>query len=309
MTDPALHTVVETDWPGPDPDTTARAACEGLEAGRILLFRGATPFALPDDDRRFLLSVRQSQSAYHKNISYRPTSDQLRGHDGDGVDGTRLAQVMRDYSRAVTDFAGALLAPYRGQWRQDFASFRPVEEDGRKLRTLARNDLLHVDSFPTRPVHGDRILRIFTNINPTETRRWTTTDGFERLAADRARLAGLDRMARRRLGYGAAARAGRRVLRGLGLRLPERSRYDAFMLAFHDFLKRDADFQASCRKEHLAFAPGATWAVFTDMVPHAVATGRYALEHTFIVSHRAMLRPAQSPLGVLEALCGRRLVA
>ena len=29
------------------------------------------------------------------------------------------------------------------------------------MRLRARNDLLHVDSFPTRPVRGDRILRVF----------------------------------------------------------------------------------------------------------------------------------------------------
>src|SRR5207249_11764575 len=61
-------------------------------------------------------------------------------------------------------------------------SLRPHEAQGRQPRTRARNDLLHVDSFTTRPTHGDRILRVFTNINPTQPRVWLTTQTFEGLA-------------------------------------------------------------------------------------------------------------------------------
>ena len=44
-------------------------------------------------------------------------------------------------------------------------SYRPVEEATRKLRLKARNDLLHVDAFPTRPTNGWRILRCFVLID------------------------------------------------------------------------------------------------------------------------------------------------
>ena len=43
---------------------------------------------------------------------------------------------------------------YARSWRVDYASFRPVEEQGRELPLRHRNDLLHLDAFPTRPTHG-----------------------------------------------------------------------------------------------------------------------------------------------------------
>ena len=60
----------------------------------------------------------------------------------------------------------SFLPRYAHDWKIDFASFRPIEEHGRKLGVRSRNDLIHIDYFPSRPSHGDRLLRIFTNINP-----------------------------------------------------------------------------------------------------------------------------------------------
>src|SRR5438132_315210 len=58
-----------------------------------------------------------------------------------------------------------------------------------------RNDLMHVDAFPSRPTHGGRILRVFTNINPREGRVWETTQGFDTIAKSFADEAGLRRIA------------------------------------------------------------------------------------------------------------------
>ena len=60
-------------------------------------------------------------------------------------------------------------------------SFRPVEEATRRLRLTARNDLLHVDAFPSRPTQGWRILRVFANVNSSEPRVWVTSDPFPKL--------------------------------------------------------------------------------------------------------------------------------
>jgi len=48
--------------------------------------------------------------------------------------------------------------------------------------------------------------------------------------------------------------------------------------------------------------------VYTDMVPHAVLCGQYALEQTFLVSPEAMVAPQHAPLTVLEELAGARLL-
>ena len=42
--------------------------------------------------------------------------------------------------------------------------------------------------------------------------------------------------------------------------------------------------------------------VYTDMVPHAVLAGQYALEQTYLIAPEAMIAPEHSPLRVLQAM-------
>ena len=46
-----------------------------------------------------------------------------------------------------------------------------------------------------------------------------------------------------------------RLLRGVGMPIPERSAYDRFMLGFHDYLKFNADYQRTCAKYRFEFPP------------------------------------------------------
>ena len=173
-----------------------RGLCAKLEAGSILYFDGC-PFAFPEADRQALLEHRQSGLRYHKNISYQPTTGAIRGlsaADADEV--AELERIMQDFSANVVQFVEAFLKPYAGNYTVDFASYRPVEEAGRPMSLHKRNDLLHVDAFPNRPTAGGRILRVFTNLNPSKTRDWIVTDGFDRLATQYANRAGLDKYAR-----------------------------------------------------------------------------------------------------------------
>ena len=105
----------------------------------------------------------------------------------------RVHEIMRGYSQRAIAFMSTFLNRYAGTWKIDFASFRPIEESGRQVALHSRNDLLHFDSFPTRPSHGDRLLRIFTNIHPERARVWHTTDHFEALAGQFAERVGLHR--------------------------------------------------------------------------------------------------------------------
>lgn len=59
----------------------------------------------------------------------------------------------------------------------------PSEIKQRKT-SLRKNDrLLHIDAFPSRPSHGQRILRLFCNINPNgEERVWHIGECFVHLA-------------------------------------------------------------------------------------------------------------------------------
>ncbi len=281
--------------------------CEELENGNILFFK-TPPFAFPQEEIDFLLKQRQGGSTSRKNIAYKPQLDKITNHDtNDKEAAEKLKKSLRNYSQRVTTFLSTLLSPYAAKWKHDYASFRPFQEKGRKLRLRARNDLLHVDAFPTRPLHGSRILRFFTNINPKENRTWITSDDFKELAQKFAGTVPIPNST----SYDLKSRLTRKIkkiARFAGLKVPLRSPYDSFMLQMHNFLKENGDFQASCHKDRWEFPPLSCWAVFTDQVSHAALSGQYALEQTFIIPQNALLCPDKSPVCVLERLSGKNLV-
>ena len=266
--------------------------CDQLERGKVLFF-SRVPFVFPEADREFLLSQKQTGSRFHKNISYRPTKDLLKGVDENSPDRERMNTIMRDFSASVTKFVSQFLAPYAGKMKLDFASFRPLEEQGRDLSLHKRNDLLHVDAFPSRPTHGARILRVFANINPSVGRVWNVGEPFHDFLPKL--------MQKKRIGpSNSLGRTLARMAGKIGLPVPDRSPYDEFMLYLHDWLKENADFQKNTPKQELVFPPGSAWMVYTDGVPHAAMSGQYALEQTFIVPRKALVTPQVSPCQVLE---------
>jgi hypothetical protein len=279
-----------------------------LEAGNVLFFP-KTPFAFAEESQEFLRQLNFSGGAVHKNVAYRPALDKVTGVEMDAAKLDRLRGTMRQYSQAVVRFTAELLPQYAAAWKLDYASFRPVEEENRNLPVNKRNDLIHTDAFPSRPTNGDLILRVFTNIHPSKTRNWVTTEPFRPLAEKYAEHAGL-----RQIATSAASPAGRlknqsaRMLHSLGLPTVPRSAYDRFMLHFHEYLKRNEEFQAHCPKYRFNFPPGSTWLTFTDVVPHSVHSGQHALEQTFIIARKSMADPANSPASILERICGKPLL-
>lgn len=286
-----------------------RQWCAQLETGGILYFP-QTPVPIPPGDLDFLLGRQQSGSKLHKNIAYKPNRDKLSGADQKSAGGAELEQMrgaMRRYSAGVDAFLSQFLAPYARRWKLDYASFRPIEEEGRDLPLRRRNDLLHTDAFPTRPTRGRRILRFFHNIHPTRTRDWVVGEPFAsvvgRFAPGKLAVPTPD---------GVAMSAGKTVARAIGLGgvLPQvkRTPYDEFMMQLHNAMKEDPEFQLGCAREKVEFAPGSSWMVFTETVPHAVLAGQYALEQTFLVDAGAMVEPESAPVRILERMAGARLV-
>jgi hypothetical protein len=263
---------------------------------------------LPDEECDYLRKVRQTQSSHYKNISYRPEEARVKGFDRQSADHLRLVRIFESYSQRVRGFVASFLEPYAGQMAMDYASFRPIEEQGRRLPTRLRNDLLHVDSFPTRPSQGNRILRVFTNLNLRQPRVWLTGERFDRIAREHAGPAGLWELARSAQSpWGRLRRFAARMAQGAGLPVAERSPYDQFMHRFHHYLKASQTFQDSCPKTRWEFPPLSTWLVYTDLVPHAVISGQYALEQTFIIPRRALALPEKAPVSILEEICGAPL--
>ncbi len=283
--------------------------CRQLEAGNILLFP-QSPIELAAEDLAFLRGLEHSHRSLHKNLAYKPLQDRIAGaklESNDPAASERLLRILRGYSQSALYFLGGFLYPYAQRWQVDYASFRPLEEQGRALPLHKRNDLLHTDAFPTRPTHGARILRFFTNIHPTQSREWRIGEPFRALAPQ---------FAPAKIPLPDAEGALPRTLRSTLGRTPlgkawpalRRSPYDRCMLRFHDGLKEDAAYQAMGKHVDVSLPPGSSWMVYTDSVPHAVLSGKFALEQTILVAPEAMVAPEESPLAVLESLAGHRLV-
>jgi hypothetical protein len=271
-----------------------------LERGEVVAF-STSPFALPaGEDAEFLLAQTLASRA-HKNISYDPRTGRSAGFSRRSREqGQRLTRILAEFAERATEWLTAFLPRYASTWKLDRVSYRPLEEATRRLRWKARNDLLHVDAFPSRPSDGCRILRLFANVNPKQPRIWATSYPFAELL--------------RRYGADAGLPDQRMPLRGqlrstmLRIFNPsrlDRSEYDLFMLRFHDFLKGNDALQEREPKCIWKFPPGAVWMAMTDTCSHAVLSGQYALEHSYFVAPETLALPDESPAALLERACGR----
>ena len=163
-----------------------------------------------------------------------------------------------------------------------------------------------MDAFPSRPTRGGRILRVFTNLNPSKPRVWNVTGPFERLARTYADDAGLRQIAE---DDSTVSRTVQSIGAKLGFAGFGRTPYDMFMLRFHDFLKENKAFQADAGKTPVQFPPLSTWLVFTDGVAHAAMSGQYAMEQTLLIPPEALVAPEQAPYRILETIAGCPLIS
>jgi hypothetical protein len=281
-------------------ETPAAAVEERLERGEVVYYP-VCPFSLPEgDDRLFLLEQRLASRA-HKNISYDPHRRTASGFLKQSSDqAEQLRRLLATFSKTATAWLARTLPRYARGWILDRVSYRPEEEATRKLRHKARNDLLHVDAFPSRPTHGQRILRLFANVNPVDPRIWVTSEPFAKLVQRYGEKAGFPG----KWGPGLLERLQDGMI---GLFRPSRARrsaYDSFMLRFHDFLKDNDEFQERGMKRFWSFPPNSAWLTFTDTTSHAVLRGRYALEHSYFVAPSALALPDESPAALLAKACG-----
>jgi hypothetical protein len=291
-----------------DPEAIAGTSLEErLEHGEVIYYP-ICPFPVPAGEDLTFLLLQQLASRAHKNISYDPQTGKAMGFlRRDAVQAERLRRLLGVFAEEATSWLASMLPRYARKWQRDRVSYRPIEEATRKLRLKARNDLLHVDAFPSRPTNGARILRLFVNVNPTEPRVWATSDPFARLLRRFGEQAGLPSEV-----LGTRDKILNRLLFRpwsfvLGTCFPGRKRrtvYDRFMLRFHDFLKANDTFQERGPKRYWHFPPGSSWMCFTDTTSHAVLRGRFALEHSYFVAPESLALPEESPPALLEKACG-----
>jgi hypothetical protein len=285
----AIHEYADTRWAdGPTGGVEAV-----LEDGAVLVFP-QLPFVLSAGERRFLDPRWADGKA--KNISLRWPSGEMRGAAGDAAELIALRAMILRYTECSEALALRLFPHYRGHLRRGNTSFRPVDVAGRTTSWRQDDTRLHVDAFPSNPMHGTRLLRVFCNVNPNgKPREWRVGEPFE--AHARRYLAAIPRPL-----PGSAW-----LLEKTGITKRRRTEYDHLMLQLHDRAKADAEFQRSSPQARVDFAPGTTWVVFSDQVLHAALGGQHMMEQTFYLDAAQQRRPEVSPRGVLERLLGRQL--
>jgi hypothetical protein len=289
------HDVIEDlpigEWQGPFDTALRTRAVDALEAGRVLLLP-QLPFRVAADEM-FLLSPKIMGSE-RKNISLDPATGRVGNTALGGEAAAKLVAMMQRFGDSAERLLHDLLAGYAPALERARTSFRPAEIAGRAYSPRHDDRLLHVDAFPSRPMGGRRILRLFCNIAPDgAARAWRVGEPFPDFARQF--------LPRMRPGLPGSAW----LLERLGVTKGRRSEYDRMMLRLHDMGKLDAAYQSGAPKAEVAFPAGATWLCFTDQVLHAALAGHCALEQTFHVPVAAMTHPERSPLRVLERLRSR----
>jgi hypothetical protein len=287
-----IYSVPVCTWNGNCSPTQQQDALRALEAGQVLFFPNLG-FEIAPDEKQFLNPAIVNGA---KNVSFNPATGKLGGCACTEGQTAQLASLMRRYSEHAKVLLENVLPPYRGKLSIGRSSLRPVEIAGRVITWRKDDTRLHVDSFPSTPLQGRRILRVFGNVNPEgKPRSWRLGEPFEDAARRfaptlRPPLPGSSTM-----------------LHLFHITHGRRSAYDHYMLQMHDKMKADGDYQQTSRQIQFAFPAGTTWVVFTDQVLHAATAGQYQLEQTFYLNVEDMVDPALSPLRTLERVMASKL--
>jgi 3-deoxy-D-manno-oct-2-ulosonic acid (Kdo) hydroxylase len=288
-----MSAVVTLDFEGWHPTLTETARLEisrALEEGGVIRLPHVD-FELTDSERRFLSPIWSDGRA--KNISL--DTGQLKGAAGTPADRALRAAMIARFAASAGELVTTLFPRYAPYVKRARSSYRPQSAVGREVSWRKDDSRLHVDAFPSRPNRGERILRVFTNVNPTEDRVWRVGEPFESMAK-----ALLPRISDPLPGASV-------VLAALHVTKGQRSAYDHLMLNLHDAAKSDLAYQRDCPQETVHFAPGTTWLCFSDQVMHAAVSGQYMFEQTIHLPVAALYEPSRSPLAILERLTGRAL--
>ena len=265
----------------------------GLEAGKVLFFPKLRFGLLPEEEGFLRPDIRDPKS---RNISLN-VDGALKGAAGDAAAQAALARMIGRFREQANALIAGLLPHYVPALRPAPTSYRPSQVETRSQSWRADDRRLHVDSFPSRPNYGERILRVFTNVNPDGAPRvWRVGEPFETVART---------FLPRAKPY---VRWQAKALQALHVTKSFRSEYDHLMLQLHDGMKGDMDYQQRSPQETVPFPAGSTWVCFSDQTSHAVMSGQYMMEQTLYLPPGREYDPSASPLAILQRLTGRPLV-
>jgi hypothetical protein len=136
---------------------------DALESGKVLALP-ALPFTIAPEERP--LPDPATLGERGKKVSLE-SADAPPEHHGAACHGCDdAAAMMQRYADAALSLLADLLPGYAAQLQRARTSFRPAEIEGRAYSARRDDRRLHVDAFPTRPMAGRRILRVFCNVAP-----------------------------------------------------------------------------------------------------------------------------------------------
>ena len=272
----------------------ARAA-EVLEGGGLILLP-QTPFEVQAHEAELIDPAVLTPKS--KNVSLDPASGVVGGTSLEGARREAMGAMIGRYADFAEGLITTLLPGYAGALQRRRTSFRPGAVETRALSPRKDDRRLHVDAFPSSPVQGRRILRVFSNVDPMgRDRVWEVgDDDFETFASSRSDIL---------KGRGETVRG---LMQTLGITRGRRTPYDQAMLELHDGAKLDDAWQATAPRTRVAFPAGSSWIVYTDASLHAALAGQHAFEQTYLLPVGAMYDPERSPLRALERVTGRVLV-
>lgn len=289
-----IVTVASGDWQGGQLSVPRETLVADVEAGKVLYFPHLA-FAIDAAEQRLLDPAIADPK--RKNISLDPKSDVLVGVAADESTQRAVHALVKRYYTQACSLIDGLLPEYRGKLRAAPTSLRLHQVETRQTSWRKDDSRLHVDAFPSRPNYGERILRVFTNVNPAgQPRVWRVGEPFETVA-------------KRFLPKVPTQWPGSAWLQNaVGITKRVRSGYDHIMLHLHDGMKADMDYQRAADQQTMPFPPGSVWVCFSDQTSHAVMSGQFMMEQTFFLPPEAMVHPECSPLAVLQRLTHRALI-
>jgi hypothetical protein len=289
-----IFTIADYNSESQNPAEAQNTFTTAIEKGHVL-FLPNLGFNLTSEEKRFLSPSFIDTKA--KNISFNPKRNVLKGAQGASDDLVAIGQMIERFSIFAQTLVHNIFPHYQQTLKMARTSFRPVQTSCRKTSLKKDDSRLHVDAFPSSPNQGERILRVFSNVNPNgEDRVWRIGEPFIDVAKRFLPTV-------RKQFPGSAS-----VLNLLGITKTRRTAYDHIMLNLHDNMKQDTEYQANATQIEFRFPPGSTWIVLTDVVSHAAMRGQHLLEQTFHLSVTDMLDANHSPLKILEDLSGRPLI-
>lgn len=289
-----IHTADVQSWTPATDGALTQDIATALEAGKVLSLPRLA-FRLRPDEKRFL-DPRWSDG-HAKNISYDAPAAAIKGAAGRDDELMALRELLARFHQQAIGLIESLLPAYTPHLRQARTSYRPLGVSNRQVSWRKDDSRLHIDAFPSRPNRGERILRVFANVNPQgEPRVWRVGEPFEDMSSRFwPRLT--------------APRPGSSLLlSALRITKSRRSAYDHYMLQLHDAMKADLDYQRDAPQETARFPADSVWLCFSDQASHAAMSGQYMFEQTLHLPLEGLHQPERSPLRILERLAGRALV-